>query len=58
MSRLGGTTLSLMQGVIFLMLAPLGVSTGTALSLAFLWFAFDPATKRFRNCLSYERQWQ
>ncbi|MGB9467638.1 MAG: glycosyltransferase family 4 protein [Candidatus Acidiferrum sp.] len=26
--------------------------------LAFLWFAFDPATKRFRNCLSYERQWQ
>ena len=26
--------------------------------LAFLWFAFDTATKRFRNCLSYERQWQ
>ncbi len=26
--------------------------------LAFLWFAFDPRTKRFRNCLSYERQWQ
>ncbi len=26
--------------------------------LAFLWFALDPATKRFRNCLSYERQWQ
>lgn len=26
--------------------------------LAFLWFAFDPNTKRFRNCLSYERQWQ
>jgi glycosyltransferase involved in cell wall biosynthesis len=26
--------------------------------LAFLWFAFDPITKRFRNCLSYERQWQ
>jgi len=26
--------------------------------LAFLWMAFDPATKRFRNCLSYERQWQ
>jgi len=26
--------------------------------LAFLWFAFDSATKRFRNCLSYERQWQ
>jgi len=26
--------------------------------LAFLWFAFDPTTRRFRNCLSYERQWQ
>jgi hypothetical protein len=26
--------------------------------LAFLWLAFDPATKRFRNCLSYDRQWQ
>jgi glycosyltransferase involved in cell wall biosynthesis len=26
--------------------------------LAFLWHAFDPITKRFRNCLSYERQWQ
>jgi glycosyltransferase involved in cell wall biosynthesis len=26
--------------------------------LAFLWYAFDPSTKRFRNCLSYERQWQ
>ncbi len=26
--------------------------------LAFLWFAFDTLTKRFRNCLSYERQWQ
>jgi hypothetical protein len=26
--------------------------------LAFLWLASDPATKRFRNCLSYERQWQ
>src|SRR5271165_388839 len=26
--------------------------------LAFLWLAFDSATKRFRNCLSYERQWQ
>ena len=26
--------------------------------LAFLWLAFDPATRRFRNCLSYERQWQ
>ena len=26
--------------------------------LAFLWFAFDTISKRFRNCLSYERQWQ
>ena len=26
--------------------------------LAFLWFALDPTTKRFRNCLSYERHWQ
>jgi glycosyltransferase involved in cell wall biosynthesis len=26
--------------------------------LAFLWFALDLATGRFRNCLSYERQWQ
>jgi len=26
--------------------------------LAFLWLAFDSTTKRFRNCLSYERQWQ
>jgi glycosyltransferase involved in cell wall biosynthesis len=26
--------------------------------LAFLWLAFDPSSKRFRNSLSYERQWQ
>src|ERR1017187_4450556 len=25
--------------------------------LAFLWHAFNPATGRFRNFLSYERQW-
>ena len=25
--------------------------------LAFLWLAFDTGTKRFRNCLSYDRQW-
>jgi len=25
--------------------------------LAFLWHAFDPATKRFRNSLNYECQW-
>jgi glycosyltransferase involved in cell wall biosynthesis len=34
-------------------------STGLASRyLAFLWLAFDPVTKRFRNCMSYERQWQ
>ena len=26
--------------------------------MAFLWHAFDPGTKRFRNCLSYECNWQ
>jgi glycosyltransferase involved in cell wall biosynthesis len=26
--------------------------------LAFLWLAFDQTSRRFRNCLSYERQWQ
>src|SRR5438128_917971 len=26
--------------------------------LAFLWLAFDQTSKRFRNCLSYEGQWQ
>jgi glycosyltransferase involved in cell wall biosynthesis len=26
--------------------------------LAFLWLALDPVTKRFRNLLSYEHQWQ
>ena len=26
--------------------------------LGFLWLALDPTTKRFRNCLSYEHQWQ
>jgi len=26
--------------------------------LAFLWLAFDTTSKRFRNCLSYERRWQ
>jgi glycosyltransferase involved in cell wall biosynthesis len=26
--------------------------------LAFLWFAFDPASKRFRNLLSYDRHWE
>src|SRR5258707_2406946 len=35
-----------------------GSSDLAARYLAFLWLAFDPITKRFRNCLSYERQWQ
>jgi len=26
--------------------------------LAFLWLAFDVITRRFRNCLNYDRQWQ
>jgi glycosyltransferase involved in cell wall biosynthesis len=26
--------------------------------MAFLWHAFDPLTKRFRNCLSYQCNWQ
>jgi hypothetical protein len=25
--------------------------------LAFLWFALEPTTNRFRNAMSYERQW-
>jgi len=37
----------------------LNVSTDLASRyLAFLWLALDPTTKRFRNCLSYEHQWQ
>ena len=38
--------------------APTGSADLASRYLAFLWHAFDPATKRFRNCLSYERQWQ
>jgi glycosyltransferase involved in cell wall biosynthesis len=38
--------------------APTGLDDLVSRYLAFLWFAFDPTTKRFRNCLSYERQWQ
>jgi glycosyltransferase involved in cell wall biosynthesis len=38
--------------------APRGGADLASRYLAFLWLAFDPATKRFRNCLSYERQWQ
>src|SRR5213082_4013906 len=38
--------------------APAGAAVLASRYLAFLWLAFDPTTKRFRNCLSYERQWQ
>jgi glycosyltransferase involved in cell wall biosynthesis len=38
--------------------APVGAPDLASRYLAFLWLAFEPATKRFRNCLSYERQWQ
>jgi glycosyltransferase involved in cell wall biosynthesis len=38
--------------------APRGGADLASRYLAFLWLAFDSATKRFRNCLSYERQWQ
>jgi glycosyltransferase involved in cell wall biosynthesis len=37
---------------------PAGSADLASRYLAFLWLAFEPATKRFRNCLSYERQWQ
>ncbi|MGB2663131.1 MAG: glycosyltransferase family 4 protein [Candidatus Acidiferrum sp.] len=38
--------------------APAGSQDLASRYLAFLWLAFDPITRRFRNCLSYERQWQ
>jgi hypothetical protein len=38
--------------------APTGAANLASRYLAFLWFAFNPANKRFRNCLSYEREWQ
>lgn len=38
--------------------APAGSLDLATRYLAFLWLAFDQATKRFRNLLSYERQWQ
>ena len=50
--------------IVAIFLEELGVSGLTGSTdlasryLAFLWLAFDPTTKRFRNCLSYERQWQ
>jgi glycosyltransferase involved in cell wall biosynthesis len=39
-------------------IAPAGSPDLAARYLAFLWFAYDPASKRFRNCLSYDRRWQ
>jgi glycosyltransferase involved in cell wall biosynthesis len=38
--------------------APAGSDDLASRYLAFLWLALDPTTKRVRNCLSYERQWQ
>ena len=38
--------------------APPGAADLASRYLAFLWLRFDANTKRFRNCLSYERQWQ
>jgi glycosyltransferase involved in cell wall biosynthesis len=38
--------------------APAGSADLASRYLAFLWLAFDQASKRFRNCLSYDRQWQ
>jgi glycosyltransferase involved in cell wall biosynthesis len=38
--------------------APVGSADLASRYLAFLWHAFDPLTKRFRNCLSYECLWQ
>jgi glycosyltransferase involved in cell wall biosynthesis len=38
--------------------APAGSQDIASRYLAFLWLAFDQTTRRFRNCLSYERQWQ
>jgi len=37
---------------------PAGATELASRYLAFLWLAFDPTSKRFRNLLSYERQWQ
>jgi glycosyltransferase involved in cell wall biosynthesis len=50
--------------IVAILLEELGVSVPAGSAdlasryLAFLWLAFEPVTKRFRNCLSYERQWQ
>jgi hypothetical protein len=50
--------------IVAILLEQLGVEQGTRIRelasryLAFLWLAFEPLTNRFRNCLSYDRQWQ
>ena len=50
--------------IVAILLEEFGASISTesadlaSIYLSFLWFALDPVTKRFRNCLSYERQWQ
>jgi glycosyltransferase involved in cell wall biosynthesis len=50
--------------IVAILLEEFGSTTGTdsldlaSRYLAFLWLAFDQTGKRFRNCLSYERQWQ
>src|ERR1700681_2381164 len=38
--------------------APPGSADLASRYLAFLWLAFDQSTRRFRNSLGYERQWQ
>src|SRR6059058_3266702 len=38
--------------------APAGALDLASRYLAFLWLAFEPTSRRFRNSLSYERQWQ
>jgi glycosyltransferase involved in cell wall biosynthesis len=38
--------------------SPAGSADLASRYLAFLWHAFDPITKRFHNCLSYECRWQ
>ena len=37
---------------------PAGSADLASRYLAFLWHAFDPTSKRFRNCLGYECLWQ
>jgi len=50
--------------IVAILLEEFGTSTTTgsldlaSRYLAFLWLAFDQTSKRFRNCLSYEHQWQ